>query len=72
MLSGALFPVQILLKDEKADISCLFLFSSSRDDTEYRFIGDVIIPCDFSQRLALVNPMKNGWPLYNRYFPMRI
>jgi len=46
--------------------------TSGPQHTPDRLIRDAIIPCNFSERFALFNAMKNGRPFSNRYFPMGV
>ena len=54
-------------------ITCSHILSPSRlYHAPYGLIGDPIIACHFSQRVAIVNAMKNDWPFSSGYFPMGI
>ena len=50
----------------------LHLSSSRPYHTTNRLIGNPIISCNFSQRLALVNAMKNDVPFSSGYLPVWI
>jgi len=56
----------------KRKLSGFLLVSSCLNNTSNRFIGNIIIPCNFSKRFALFNAMKNGRPPGNGNFLMGV
>lgn len=54
----------------KEHLPRLFCLTSCPNNTAYCFIGDVIIPCYFSEWFTFLNAMKNTMPLNNGYFPV--